>query len=86
MSEDDLIFPPKPRQRVGTIARWQPIESAPKDGTTIFGANAKMGQRGLVHMNSQGEWELVDGLTNYPMGKSFYPTHWLPEPDPPEYP
>lgn len=66
------------------MTAWQPIETAPKDGTTIFGANVKLGQRGLVHMNNQGEWELVNGLTNYPMGIGFYPTHWMPEPKPPQ--
>lgn len=60
------------------MSDWQPIDTAPKDGTTIFGANWKLGQRGLVHMNHQGEWEMVNGLTNMPMGIGFYPTHWMP--------
>lgn len=66
---------------------WQPIEKAPKDGTSIYGQNWKTAQRGIVHMNIQGEWELVDGLTNLPMGKGFYPTHWqsLPEEPPAAY-
>lgn len=66
------------------MSEWQLIETAPKDGTTIFGKNVKMGQRGLVHFNAQGEWEIVDGLTNYPAGVGFYPTHWIPEPTGPE--
>lgn len=66
------------------MTEWQPIETAPKDGTTIFAANAKLGQRGLVHMNSNGEWELVDGLTNLPAGIGFYPTHWMHEPPQPK--
>lgn len=55
---------------------WQSIESAPNDGRIVFGANCKTGQRGMVHYNEQGEWELIDGLTNLPMGIGFYPTHW----------
>lgn len=62
---------------------WRLIKTAPKDGTTIFAANWRLGQRGLVHMNSQGEWEMVNGLTNYPMGVGFNPTHWMPEPEQP---
>lgn len=65
---------------------WQLIETAPKDGTTIFGSNWKLGQRGLVHMNSKGEWEMVDGLSNMPTGNGFHPTHWMPEPAPPSWP
>lgn len=60
--------------------QWQPIESAPKDGTTIWAENWKMAQRGMVYLNMQGEWELVDGMTNLPTGKGFYPTHWMPLP------
>ena len=62
---------------------WQPIETAPKDGTTIFGTSAKMGHRGMVHFNSDGEWEFVDGLTNLPAGVGFLPTHWMPLPESP---
>lgn len=64
--------------------QWQPIETAPGDGKTIFGCDAKNGHRGLVHWNG-AEWELVDGITNMPMGVGFYPTHWtalLPQPWP----
>ena len=65
------------------MGEWQPIETAPRDGTTVFGESAKMGQRGMVHWN-EGEWEMVNGLTNTPMGIGFYPTHWMPLPDAPE--
>lgn len=60
---------------------WRTIESAPRDGKTIFAASQLMGQRGMVHFNEQGEWEMVDGLTNLPMGIGFYPTHWFPLPE-----
>lgn len=73
--------PPPQSQREG----WQPIETAPKDGTTIFGVDAKWGNRGMVHFNAQGEWEFVDGMTNLPAGHGFHPTHWhalLPQPVP----
>jgi hypothetical protein len=64
---------------------WRSIETAPRDGTTIFGCSWKMGQRGMVSFNGR-EWELVNGLTNFPMGVGFYPTHWVPLPPQPEPP
>jgi len=62
---------------------WRPIEEAPRDGTAIFGCNYEMGHRGMVSFNGH-EWEMVNGLTNMPMGIGFYPTHWQPLPTPPE--
>jgi hypothetical protein len=61
---------------------WQPISDAPRDGTTVFATNWKMGQRGMVSFNGH-EWEMVDGLTNLPMDIGFYPTHWMPLPPQP---
>ena len=58
---------------------WRLIETAPRDGVTIFGENVKLGQRGMVHWNGW-EWEIVDGLNNMPMGIGFCPTHWMPLP------
>lgn len=66
------------------MSDWQPIETAPKDGMTVFAQNSETGQRGMVYFNSQGEWEMVDGLTNMPMGVGFYPTHWMHLPEPPK--
>lgn len=65
---------------------WKLIETAPRDGTTVFAQNWQTAQRGMVHFNGQGEWEMVDGLTNMPMGIGFYPTHWMPLPKQPEHP
>ena len=58
---------------------WRLIETAPRDGVTIFGENVNLGQRGMVHWNGW-EWEIVDGLDNMPMGIGFCPTHWMPLP------
>lgn len=62
---------------------WQPIETAPRDGEVILACNSGKAQRGMVFFNSLGEWELINGLTNYPMGIGFYPTHWMPLPTAP---
>jgi hypothetical protein len=65
------------------VTNWKPIETAPIDGTTVFATNWRLGQRGMVSFNGS-EWEMVDGLTNQPMGVGFYPTHWMPLPEPPQ--
>jgi len=65
---------------------WQPIATAPKDGTAVLGYFP--GRRGYVarqdvvpiHWSGWGGgvWEDVNG------GKpSAEPTHWMPLPDPP---
>ena len=62
---------------------WKTIETAPIDGAQFFGQNWRTGQRGILYRNKQWEWELIDGMTNTPMGIGFYPTHWMPLPNPP---
>lgn len=64
------------------MSEWRGIETAPKDGMTIFGCHDKLGQRGMVSFNGH-EWEMVDGITNTRMGIGFFPTHWMHLPDPP---
>lgn len=67
---------------------WQPIKTAPKDGTTIYGQNWQTAERGLVHLNIDGKWQIVNGLTNLPRKEFFEPTHWMPMPPspPPQWP
>lgn len=67
------------------MGEWQLIDSAPKDEITVFGSNWRTGQRGMISFNGT-EWEMVDGLTNKPMGIGFYPTHWQHLPQQPEPP
>lgn len=71
---------------------WQPIESAPKDGTDILGyfpdwkrpiavtcwMDYKSLDHGVVTYHSQ-YW-----FTGIAMNKSN-PTHWMPLPDPPSH-
>lgn len=64
--------------------KWQPIETAPKDGTKILlGCPASRGYSGVVEKcywhkwdNGKGKW--WDWVT------PDKPTHWMPLPTPPE--
>jgi len=71
---------------------WQPIETAPKDGTKVdlWGINhlhyAKRGER-IVNVT----WgRVTDFLGNERLdwrhyrGEGYQPTHWMPLPAPPE--
>jgi hypothetical protein len=66
---------------------WQPIETAPKDGTTILVwrwgrvALTKWDPDGYVK-NKRPYWaDFVMGKTR---AQNTPPTHWMPLPDPPE--
>lgn len=90
--EDQLA---KAEQRV---AEWQPIETAPKDGTHILGWCAEFGAR-ETKMNFYGEGSI--GHANWKSGKgpresgwdctepkngwglNWNPTHWMPLPKAP---
>ena len=66
------------REREG----WQPIETAPKDGTNILATfwlwdNPKKG-RGMEAVSWDGEAWSSDAYPIYP------PSHWMPLPSPPK--
>lgn len=59
------------------MAEWQPIETAPKDGTKILAFN-KWGEYGVAEwVESQQCW--FAGYDDFTA-----PTHWMPLPEPPE--
>lgn len=67
------------------IPRWQPIETAPKDGTEIMGYCAGLRMFGLMSYEAwesagvrQGMWATNDG------GYQRSPTHWMPLPAAPK--
>lgn len=78
------------------MADWQPIETAPKDGTLILGFGQWAGEisgidstpgRCLIywcspHTDYPGfEWKVTGGDAYASWMK---PTHWMPIPEPPE--
>ena len=79
---------------------WQPIETAPKDGTPILAFRPKELSKGFsgltVNLRFVGEviWEELDlysDLRGWPSGWYTYEdrlmcniTHWMPLPEPPK--
>jgi len=66
----------------GQAREWQPIETAPKDGTRIIVANDVYGSvwcdvawRKMIRVPDR--WESLIGAV------PFRPTHWMPKPDAP---
>ena len=60
-------------------SRWQPISTAPKDGTEILAYADNKGQKGerMVLYWDRGFW-LWGAIAIHD------PTHWMPLPEPPE--
>lgn len=67
---------------------WQPIETAPKDGSRILGYTPSWEPHIVClywkdFQQDDPEFEhggFVDDFIN----ETFYPTHWMPLPEPPE--
>ncbi len=66
--------------------QWQPIETAPKDGTNIVLTPLGFGHRS--HASFVGYWvPEVNGFAVQHVGHMHglaKPTHWMPLPEPPE--
>ena len=72
----------------GMLKYWQPIETAPRDGTPILGyaggeyAVVEYAVVEWVQPDNSGYWTLcVCG--KYAEDGEWWPTHWMPVPDPP---
>lgn len=78
--------------RVTEPQGWQPIETAPKDGTPILVGFENSGSIYIVRWWVNPEPMTWDGLANEEYGwllaettkVAFMPTHWMPLPTPPE--
>lgn len=64
---------------------WQPIETAPMDGTPILGFDGS-NMTTIYYWKGRifpGEWSLcAPGL--YAEDDEYLPTHWMPLPEPPK--
>jgi hypothetical protein len=60
---------------------WQPIKTAPKDGTLILGWNGECHLIWYLDIGRGEAW--VNAATAYELKRDKQPTHWLPLPDPP---
>lgn len=58
------------------MSNWQPIETAPKDGTEILAGDYDAME--IVN------WDEVEGIWKDRNGDYFWPAYWQPLPEPPE--
>lgn len=76
------------------MSAWQPIETAPKDGTIILGWSeyehfpapmcfGRPRDDDGAHKGARTTWNYADYLLDRAAGEVF-PTHWQPLPAPPE--
>lgn len=72
-------------QRLREAERWQPIDTAPKDGTRIL---AWVKGRPLDDNRCIVEWVEVAGEGQWAISDNkwfrLHPTHWMPLPEPPK--
>ena len=61
---------------------WQPIETAPKDGSTILYSAGGWVCAGCWHIREE-QWREHNNFPSDSWGTEDYPTHWMPLPSPP---
>jgi hypothetical protein len=66
--------------------QWQPIETAPKDGTRVLVFEATYGMA-VAAWDSYWQWveRGADYATEVWGNGTIEPTHWMPLPQPPEH-
>jgi hypothetical protein len=73
------------------MSEWQPIETAPKDGSTVLLAEGNYvdcgfwndGAECYGHRGGAG-WFSEDDRNNLLIASNIHPTHWMKFPDPPK--
>jgi hypothetical protein len=69
--------------------KWQPIETAPQDGTWVLLACGSGGDgwvvAGWLDTEHGGYWHVNEHWTDA-HSSPIYPTHWMPYPEPPSSP
>jgi hypothetical protein len=62
-------------------SEWQPINTAPRDGTIVLGGHLFQG-RWLYRLAKWNEYH--QAFNQYPAFHRSPSTHWMPLPDPPK--
>lgn len=62
---------------------WQPIETAPKDGTPIWAYNGEQVRMRWIHGDDYALWVYDDDLLSDVCPDPEQPTHWMSLPAPP---
>ncbi len=65
---------PAPKQATD----WQPIETAPKDGSNLLVVSANGRAMRIARFNGMYGWQVTPGQW------SITPTHWMQLPEPPD--
>jgi hypothetical protein len=63
------------------MSEWQPIETAPKDGTEILAWDGSVRTTAVWWVPGK-QWSLVSP-GEYAEDSEVWPTHWMPLPEPP---
>jgi hypothetical protein len=67
------------------MSEWQPIETAPKDGTAFIGYSPEYGWAGTVRFDLEDDEDPEIGNPNWEfLGATVCCTHWMPLPEPPK--
>jgi hypothetical protein len=65
------------------IQKWQPIETAPKNGESVLAWDGEDMEK--IHFNKYEKGWVVDSSCDVDdEWKFFYPTRWMPLPEAPE--
>lgn len=71
------------------MTAWQPISTAPKDGTWILAIIAGFWEMNIPYIPDVVSWNDESGGWNFceeegEIDKDWKPTHWMPLPEPPK--
>lgn len=69
------------------LGGWQPISSAPRDGTEVmayFNGGGAMKVSWVNYLNELSGWCVTDNKMDYPVRHCDNPSHWMPLPKPPK--
>ena len=64
----------------GDVMEWQPIETAPKDGTHFLAYE----ECGDMYRAAYGAHDTLEAFCGQYVTETPEPTHWMPLPDAPE--